>query len=157
MESRLRVIEAKVNNQNPTTRHYETQQYTSRPETKRVVSISENPTVLYEGESSFTIQSLGARETAESMANPRNSGADSDIHTAFNSLSGLLQPATGNDQASENSHLESVEVPLPLPMNLVVTMLRRFKGKGPSLFFCWIASYMRNRANPLISVLISYQ
>lgn len=101
-----------------------------------MVSVSETPAVIYEGESSFTIQSLGARETAESMANPRNSGAgaDFDIHTAFNSLSGLLQPATGNDQVSENSHLESVEIPLPLPMNLVVTILRRFKGKDPSLF-----------------------
>lgn len=83
MEICLRIIEAKLNNQNPTTRHQETQQRTSRPETNRVVSVSETPTVLYEGESSFTIQSLGARETAVSMVYPTNPGTGSDIHTAL--------------------------------------------------------------------------
>ncbi|CAG7998278.1 unnamed protein product [Penicillium olsonii] len=132
LESRLQAVETKLNSHDRSSQHLGSQQHTSTPGSNPgVVSISDTPIDLYEGESSFTRQSLGAREAVESMANPSAPGAGSNLNIAFDSLSGLLKPVQQSGQAEEGSTRDSVQMPLCLPAELVLTLLRRFREQTP--------------------------
>ncbi|CAI7638861.1 unnamed protein product [Penicillium bialowiezense] len=138
LESRLQVLEAKLSTRHQdTSQHLANQQHASVPESEQsVVSISETPFSLYEGESSFTRQSLGAREAAaQSLANPNQANTGSNLSVAFTSLSGLLQPSQRTRQVDDNRSYNSFQTPLCLPADLVIAMLRRFHEEKP-LFLC---------------------
>lgn len=90
------------------------------------------PITLYEGDSSFTSQSAQAREAAESMANSNDSTAGSTLNATFHSLKSLLQPTSQNHRADDGITHQSTQIYLPLPAELVITMLRGYQGIYPA-------------------------
>ncbi|KAJ5343677.1 uncharacterized protein N7506_003501 [Penicillium brevicompactum] len=132
LESRLQILEANPNTRHHTSQHLANRQLPSVPQADQsVVSISETPYSLYEGESSFTSQSLGAREAAQSLANPNRPQTGSNLNVAFNSLNGLLQPSQKTRQGDESRSYDPVQIPLALPAELVIALLRRFQEEKP--------------------------
>lgn len=158
LESRLQAIETKLNTHDHTSQPLITQQHMSTPETNHgVVSISDIPIDQYEGESSFTRQSLGARQAAESMANPNDPAAGSTLNVAFDSLNGLLRPVQ-RDRAESQSHSNnSRQIPLCLPADLVLAMLQRFHGTGPIFISLEFLLTWQDRTETAIHFFISYQ
>ena len=158
LESRLQILEANPNTRHHTSQHLANPQHPSVPQADQsVVSISETPYSLYEGESSFTSQSLGAREAAQSLANPNRPQTGSNLNVAFNSLNGLLQPSQTTRQGDESRSYDPVQIPLALPAELVIALLRRFQGMILSRVSWESPLTCLSRGKAFIPEFISYQ
>ncbi|PYH97030.1 hypothetical protein BO71DRAFT_417308 [Aspergillus ellipticus CBS 707.79] len=104
-------------------------------DSQRVVSISHQPIVPYEGESSFTSQTSHARDTAETIANSNDASPGSSLHAAPHSLKSLLQPASQSQRFFDATRPNTAHLALPLPADVVLTILRRCQEKKP-MFMC---------------------
>lgn len=88
---------------------------------------------VYEGGSSFTSQSIQAREVAESVANANGAQARSDLNTSLGHLDKCLEPSGA--ASSHNEEQVFLDIPhsvtspfLPLPAGLVLAILHRIQG-----------------------------
>ncbi|KAE8147435.1 hypothetical protein BDV25DRAFT_169111 [Aspergillus avenaceus] len=137
LESRLQVVESRLKSSPlDLPQHTTPTESTNTPQDNhRVVPVSDLPIAVYEGESSFMRQSTHARDTAETIANSKNTSPGSDLHSAFHSLKSLLEPASQSARFLGTSSHNVAQVALPLPSDVIVTLLRRFQEKKP-LFLC---------------------
>jgi hypothetical protein len=86
------------------------------------------PTPLYEGESSFASQSAQAKEIVERFAHP-SCGPDAlSLSATLDSINNLLGSNPQNKPLIHDTNTHSKANYLPLPAEMIVTMLRRFQG-----------------------------
>lgn len=86
------------------------------------------PTPLYEGESSFASQSAEAKEIVERFAHPNRGPDASSLSATLDSINSLLGSNLQNKPLLNETSTLSKATFLPLPAEMIVTMLRRFQG-----------------------------
>lgn len=86
------------------------------------------PTPLYEGESSFASQSAQAKEIVARFAHPDRGPDASNLSATLDSINSLLGSNLQNKPVLNETNTHSKATLLPLPAEMIVTMLRRFQG-----------------------------
>lgn len=109
--------------------------HTGRTENETPVShlLKDSPGSLYEGSSSFTNHSVEAIEVAQRTVGSNISGAASSVGASLSDLDALLQPSSAlpaleNHQFSFNTDSRPLPTLEPLPVALVLSVVRRMKG-----------------------------
>lgn len=85
-------------------------------------------TPLYEGESSFASQSAQAKEIVEKFAHPNRGPDASGLSATLDSINSLLGSNIQTKPLPNEPEVHSKATSLPLPAEMIVTMLRRFQG-----------------------------
>lgn len=88
---------------------------------------------LYEGGSSFTNQSIQARNVAQRIANSEGTGEQSGLNASLGHLNTLFQSPTTlsslEDYHFSSTTARSVPVMDPLPLDLVIAILQEIKSR----------------------------
>ncbi|KAJ5180494.1 fungal-specific transcription factor domain-containing protein [Penicillium capsulatum] len=90
---------------------------------------------MYEGDTSFTSQSVEARELAKTMASSSGVEMGSNITGTFDSLNHLLQ--SSSKQNPHRPDLPRSSTQSPLPAELVLALLQDFRVRKPMLFWSY--------------------
>lgn len=115
--------------------------HTGRRENETPVSqlLKDSPGSLYEGSSSFMNHSVEAIEVAQRTVGSNISGAASSVGASLSDLDALLQPSSAlpaleNHQFSFNADSRPLPALEPLPVALVLSVVRRMKANPPIFF-----------------------
>lgn len=136
LEGRIRVVEDQLASAGNMSSAYQThsimkaQKNAEQQKNKSGDSRKEDASaIMYEGETSFTSQSVEARELAKTIANSSGVEMGSSIGGTFDSLESLLQ-SSANRQTSSRSDmpLPTVAKQSPLPADVALALLRDFQG-----------------------------
>lgn len=130
LENRLRNVEAQLS-QGPSpgnipteTANHDTIDKSSPGET----GTESAQTPLYEGESSFASQSAQAKEIVERFAHPGRGADASSLGATLDSINNLLGSNLQHKPLLNEATVHTKATHLPLPAEMIVTMLRRFQG-----------------------------
>lgn len=150
LESRLRAVEDRLAGDQGPERSQQTSFPANAVNNRPTTSHSEGaPMNMYEGDSSFTSQSVQAQELAKTMVTSSGAEMRSNVGGTFDSLEGLLQPASKTYRSSEkDSSRPTVATSLPLPADMVLAMLKTFRGMSHLHFIVLISLVFDYRVIP---------